>query len=626
MSEDRGSLPLRSWTIKNFKSVLEASVDLGPLTVLVGPNSSGKSSLIQSILLATQAAQSSAKGNSFPLNGPLVSVGGFDDLVSAKARRKVVTFGGVFSPDVRYLGGSRLRGRDLRLEAARRLPHVTGELEGDETIRWELSLRGAVENEPGAARIHKVDLERLSVDGDQALRALAFRLGVRSGRRGEAQAFVEVSEELGESHEGTLRLRGRPAVPAHAVALRGGVPTHFLVERDENEILFDQWLRAALTEKGRPTSSHWIERQRRDAVLHRSRRDVAEQLVDEMTQLLDRLRGDAIHDISSYRGERPDGSVRDAFLTFVDTWESRGRLEASDSRLLLTIEDDLRAIVLDELGDGRSRLVEPDREVLAPVADAGESLMRFLRTNVAYLGPLRQEPQVVYTPAPTTTTGFIGTKGEYTAAVLHAYGAQPVLCPDRTGSVRQMPLREAVSQWLHELEVAESLATRSLGRPGLEFVLEEPEVPRPLDLTSVGVGISQLVPVIVMCLLAPAGSLVLLEQPELHLHPGLQQRLGDFLLACALGGRQLIVETHSEYIVSRLRLRVAEDPDDRLLNYITMIYAERTRGVTTYRRVEPNVYGGISDWPDGFFDQTARESQAILRAALAKQRNQAASE
>ena len=58
-----------------------------------------------------------------------------------------------------------------------------------------------------------------------------------------------------------------------------------------------------------------------------------------------------------------------------------------------------------------------------------------------------------------------------------------------------------------------------------------------LDLTSVGVGISQVVPVIVMCLLAPPGSLVLLEQPELHLHPALQQRLGDFLLACARAGR-----------------------------------------------------------------------------------------
>jgi predicted ATPase len=616
---DHRTSPLRSWTIKNFKSVRDETVEFGPLTILVGPNSSGKSSLIQSILLATQAAQSSAIGNSFPLNGPLVSLGGFHDVVSAQAKQKSVSFGGVFSPGFPH-SGAQLRGRELSAAARHRLSPLDGEGESSDQIRWEVTLRGAVENEPGAARIQKVEFERITTNPDEALVSAGFRLALRASKRSDGETLADPVERTYAAHEGKLRLGRSGSIAARGASLRGGIPRRLLVEKDETEILFDQWLRAALSDRGRP-SSYWIERRRRDA--QRTRRAVAEQLLAE---LVDRWRADAVHDISTYRAERPDGSLRDAFRAFVDQWEKRGPLDLPDSRLLVTVEDELRATVREELVTGRSRLVEADREVLAPVVDAAETLTRFLTSNVSYLGPLRQEPQVVYNPAPTTSTAFIGTKGEYTVAVLHAFGSEPVLCPDRTGPARRMPLREAVAYWLHELEVAESLATRSLGRPGLELVLEEREVPRPLDLTSVGVGISQLFPVVVTCLLAPPGSLVLLEQPELHLHPALQQRLGDFLLACAQTGRQLVVETHSEYIVSRLRLRVAESVDDSLLDYIRLVYTERDRGVTSYRSVEPNEYGGISDWPDGFFDQTARESQAILRAALSKQRQQAASE
>lgn len=147
-----------------------------------------------------------------------------------------------------------------------------------------------------------------------------------------------------------------------------------------------------------------------------------------------------------------------------------------------------------------------------------------------------------------------------------------------------------------------------------------------LPLTAVGVGVSQMLPVLVLCLLAEQGSVVLLEQPELHLHPALQQRLADFLIAMVRSGRQLIVETHSEYMVSRLRRRIVEDPDDALLDLAKVVFAERDRetGLTSYRDVELSPYGAIEEWPAGFFDQAAEEERAIILGGVKKLRERAA--
>lgn len=111
------------------------------------------------------------------------------------------------------------------------------------------------------------------------------------------------------------------------------------------------------------------------------------------------------------------------------------------------------------------------------------------------------------------------------------------------------------------------------------------------------------------------------EQPELHLHPKLQQDLADFLLACTRAGRQLVIETHSEHLVNRLRYRIAADETDETHGLIQLVFAENRDGVTSYREPEINPYGGLGeDWPAGFLDLTARESQGLVRQALAKRK------
>jgi predicted ATPase len=232
----------------------------------------------------------------------------------------------------------------------------------------------------------------------------------------------------------------------------------------------------------------------------------------------------------------------------------------------------------------------------------------------------------LYDQAANPRDGDIGPKGQRTAAVIHACREQIVVNPSLDGAPAETTLVDALAQWMTYLGLGEGIQTADRGRLGIELTVHQAAADRDLDLTAVGVGVSQTLPVLTLCLLAPRQSLILLEQPELHLHPATQQRLADFLLACSRSGRQLIVETHSDHLLTRLRRRVAEDQTNETLATIGIVFAEPDLDRTLYRSVAPNRYGAIDDWPAGFFDQTVTESQEILRAGLAKRHLESALE
>jgi predicted ATPase len=142
------------------------------------------------------------------------------------------------------------------------------------------------------------------------------------------------------------------------------------------------------------------------------------------------------------------------------------------------------------------------------------------------------------------------------------------------------------------------------------------------DLTNVGVGVSQVLPIIVMALLAESPSMLIFEQPELHLHPKVQARLADFFLSVSLIGKQCLLETHSEYLIDRFRHRVASAVGDSLVDTLKIYFTEREGGTTKCREVPVSRYGAISDWPKDFFEQSQIESESILRAAAAKRQSE----
>jgi predicted ATPase len=167
--------------------------------------------------------------------------------------------------------------------------------------------------------------------------------------------------------------------------------------------------------------------------------------------------------------------------------------------------------------------------------------------------------------------------------------------------------------------MADGIRTIDEGKLGHRLLVRPTGIGNEVDLTNVGVGVSQVLPIIVMSLVSAPGSVLLFEQPELHLHPAVQSQLADFFIALSRSGRQCVVETHSEYLINRLRLRIAEsDPSDDLKDQVVIHFVERTEADSRFRPVHVNAFGAIPDWPKGFFDQGPNESELILRAAMKK--------
>ena len=221
----------------------------------------------------------------------------------------------------------------------------------------------------------------------------------------------------------------------------------------------------------------------------------------------------------------------------------------------------------------------------------------------------------------------VGLKGENTAAVFEINKEKKIPFVDpslfgdsKSGSMepKEVTLAEAVNSWLVYLGVAEKIETNDLGKIGHELKITTDIKNMRQDLTHVGVGVSQVLPILVMALLAEEDDVIILEQPELHLHPRVQSRLADFFVTMNALGKQCIVETHSEYLINRLRYLVAKS-DDRKIAEDTLIYfVEKEAGHSVYREITINKYGVIEEWPKGFFDEGERLAASIVRAAMEK--------
>jgi hypothetical protein len=264
----------------------------------------------------------------------------------------------------------------------------------------------------------------------------------------------------------------------------------------------------------------------------------------------------------------------------------------------------------------------------AQVLDGIMYLDYFFGNAVKYLGPLRDEPKALYPLAPGVDPSDVGLRGEYTAAVLDLHKTRRIryiptsaFRSSELGSKPQVVVRtleSAMLDWLQYLGVAEKVQTKDMGKFGHELKVVLPGRSQPHDLTHVGVGVSQVLPILVMCLLAEPDTTLIFEQPELHLHPKIQTLLGDFFLSMSLLGKQCVLETHSEYLINRLRFRAAAAGTDDISKAIRMYFVEKPEDTSVFRQVVVNEFGAIPDWPEGFFDQSQSEAEEILRAATRK--------
>jgi predicted ATPase len=128
-----------------------------------------------------------------------------------------------------------------------------------------------------------------------------------------------------------------------------------------------------------------------------------------------------------------------------------------------------------------------------------------------------------------------------------------------------------------------------------------------------GEGISQLLPIISEVVRSGSNTTVFVEQPEIHLHPALQSELADlFIKIVSQGDRQLIVETHSEHLLLRLRRRIATGDIDA--DKVQILYVSKVNGESRAEALDLGGNGRIDNWPKGFFDDAYTEAMELAKA------------
>lgn len=270
-----------------------------------------------------------------------------------------------------------------------------------------------------------------------------------------------------------------------------------------------------------------------------------------------------------------------------------------------------------------SRARYQNADFLADLALETERMLQALR----YLGPLREYPRHTYSWSGETPED-VALKGDNTIPAILAAEAEGRKL--NTGpKCHYKSFSTFIAERLVELGVIHSFRIKPItrGRKDYEVLIktgsgkQAPEV----KLTDVGIGVSQVLPAVVLPFYAPAHSTVWMEQPEIHLHPQVQAELADVFITATKAQEngsarnlQLVIESHSEHFLNRLQRRVAEGaiaPEDVAVHFC--------RSSPNGNELEPlrlNMFGDIENWPENFFGDEMADLTARTVAAMEKRK------
>lgn len=202
----------------------------------------------------------------------------------------------------------------------------------------------------------------------------------------------------------------------------------------------------------------------------------------------------------------------------------------------------------------------------------------------------------------------IGNSGEYCAWLLASHERKPIGCKSLLHQSESLnELRNQVEAWLSEIGQNPRIHLdeyHSMDRVSMQFSFMRDSVPsgnyRP---TNVGFGLTYTLPIFVAALLVKPGGVLMIENPEAHLHPKGQSAMGNFLSQVAASGVQVFVETHSDHLLNGIRIAAKKrlvKPDDVALHFFHRGNGAQSTTVTT-PYLDEN--GRLDQWPDGFFDE-----------------------
>jgi len=638
-------LCLESLEINGFKSIKSAIIKLAPVTVLLGGNSSGKSSVIQSILLASQNT-TRRFDTSIDFNGPAITLG---------------TYG-----DVRHRGMKNEEPMSLKYNFS-----GTGNFSFFEGTSTSIEFKIAQEGTKLDFRRSTVPVSSCSVtmqvpgkkpavltsrpiadslNGDLEIEKRIFSI---SGDFLKSGAFVPMKtfeynmylNSLSPKHSRLSRKSINVLVEADS---RGSFfPTSRYGNRDF-QVETSKWrilLAAIATLKNLSTQSKMSAD---SEIISQTEQEKLAKIKNDYS-ILSKSLEDFFSDDSNFinRADIRNYETIEAFQKLLALMHE-GILAAYESRFDRLVEDNPELISFENstlqevisaiallsrqevsnllgLEFSRNELLRPEVQPFCDNASAvEEALSNYLMMSVHYLGPLRAHSVADQSGwAPRSALIPFGVRGEGLGAVLDnpqsrrklSYPLPPSSRGGINPDVKRVSLNEALNSWVNWFNLGSNVDVDVLGAYGSHLQLDSEK------MFQKGTGVSQLLPVLALALRARPGSLVMIEQPELHLHPAIQQRLGTFFALLSKTNRRFIIETHSEYIVTRLRREVAVGKiasNDLGLLFVNSKKSSQNFNVSSFKNAPVSNTGLVSNWPEGFFDFTSDDKLDILSASRAK--------
>ena len=241
-----------------------------------------------------------------------------------------------------------------------------------------------------------------------------------------------------------------------------------------------------------------------------------------------------------------------------------------------------------------------------------------LFSHVHYLGPVRVQPQRHYHWEGAHPRRIDQWGGGAIDAVLSA-GVRKLKSSNKEDAAL---IEDRISEWLQKMELAYSfrvIPTKSLDDQNYEVRIQKTPSSVEVTLADMGYGLADVLPMLICFYYVDEGSTLILEQPGIHLHPKVQADLADLLIEVVNERNlQILVESHSEHLLTRLQRRIAEEKISA--DQTALYFCRNDDGVSNIERLKMDEFGNISNWPENFFGNEMGELFARADAEMERRK------
>ena len=574
-------------SIDNFKSYATLQkINISDLSVFLGANSSGKSTALQALLAIKQTMECNSRDIELLLSGQYVALGDFDDVVYDKMRNDF-SIGIDFrceksneTSDKKDSYGIKwfFKKAEDRFQALLSKVEISYEdmsisFDRKDSSKYQMTINTEVT--PIYANIRN-----LSLTGDLFLKYdLTFN-----------KLFADFINEMNELVEGkksrkmaTNTLVSLRVIPDFYMGLLNDAPNMKEEKKDIDTEKLAEQLTSLIEEYSfhqNPLRSEYI------AFPHDMKKSC-------MLAIINRSgKNEAFQDIYNRYSKKFDEYNANNSISVVD-FEGEELIR----RYMVMHSDEVNKNSVIDAYNWVNNFYDSFEEIIS---------------NLFFVGPIRENPKGLYNIGFEKEPKYVGPTGSNFASVLlHENRIKNFVLP--YDEEDKMYLWEALNEWASHLNVASAVEVAHATSFGIKVSVSDTQN-KTADIMNVGIGTSQVLPVLITGLLSEEGETLIFEQPELHLHPFSQSRLADFFVALIKKGRKIIIETHSEAFILRLRYHILKENCDK--NAIAINFFQNKQG-TKVSLCSISGYGNI-DYPDDFRDETQELLNNLMNAALKK--------